>query len=187
MEMRGKIIGTVILALLVAGIGCKGKEPPRPKGEEKKVVRVVRVERREIREGVDFVANLEPRRQAQVIPKVSGIIERFYVREGDRVKKGQVLFELEKEDFLLALRQAEATLKEAKASYRQASRDFVRFRELREKNVVSQKEYEEVEVQRDLAHARLEQAQVALEQAKRNLEETVVRAPFSGVVTKRFK
>lgn len=179
----------VLLLLLLAWAfgGCKPEEPPRPKEGGGRTVKVVKAEVREIRDVVEFVANLEALRQALVIPKVSGVIERLRVREGDRVREGEVLFELEKGDFLLAVRQAEAALKEAEAAHEQASRDFSRFEALRGKQVISQREYEQARVQRDLALARLEQARVALEQARRNLEETVIRAPFAGVVTQRFK
>lgn len=183
-----KFKGLLFLVVLTMALGgCKKKEPPRPEGTGKRTVRVVKAEVKEVQEIAEFVANLEAQRQALVIPKVSGVIEKLRVREGDRVKEGDVLFELEKEDFVLAVMQAEAALKEAEAAYEQASRDFARFEALRAQQVVSEREYEQARVQRDLARARLEQARVALEQARRNLEETVVRAPFGGVVTQRFK
>lgn len=169
-------------------LGC-GKDtpkgPPRPEGP--RPVEVFTVRRQKVLKVLDFIATLEPRQEALIVPKVSGLIERMYVQEGDLVKKGQVLAEIEKADYELALRQASASLREAEVSYEQAKRDFERYKELLESRVISQREFEGVKVQYELAAVRLERARAAYEEARKAYEETTVKAPFSGVVTEKLK
>lgn len=183
--MRGLSV-LLISAFMFLGCGKDApKGPPRPEGP--RPVKVFTVKRQKVLKVVDFTATLEPRQEALIVPKVSGLIERMYVQEGDWVSKGQVLAEIEKADYELALRQASASLKEAEVSYEQARRDYERYKELLESRVISQREFEGVKVQYELASVRLERARAAYEEARKAFEETTVRAPFSGVVTQRLK
>lgn len=176
----------LLLSLLLVSCGKDApKGPSRMEGP--RPVKVFTVKRERVPQLLEFTATLEPRQEALIVPRVSGLIERVYVREGDWVKKGQVLAQIEKTDFELALRQALASLKEAEISYEQAKRDFDRYKELLEGRVISQREFEGVKVQYELASARLERAKASYEEAKRALEETTIRAPFSGVVTEKLK
>ena len=90
---RGGIVFLFLLSLFVGS--CKREEGERAK----EPFRGVNVEVREVRRGnipdvVTFVANLEPRQRTAIIPKVSGLIEKIYVREGDYVRKGDLLVSL---------------------------------------------------------------------------------------------
>lgn len=183
--MRG-CLAFLIPVLVLLGCGRDApKGPPRPEGP--RPVEVFTVKRQKVLEVVDFTATLEPRQEALIVPRVSGLIERIYVQEGDWVRKGQALAEIEKADYELALRQASASLREAEVSYEQSRRDYERYKELFESRVISQREFEGVRVQYELASVRLERARAAYEEARKAYEETTVRAPFSGVVTERLK
>jgi len=103
------------------------------------------VRKESIPDVVTFVANLESRQRTTIIPKVSGLIEKIYVREGEYVRKGDLLVKLEQKDYLVALQKAEAVLEEAEANLEQASKDWRRFSELFKRRVISKQEYEESE------------------------------------------
>lgn len=184
---RGGIVFLFLVLSLFVG-SCKREEGERAKEPFRGVnVEVREVRRESIPDVVTFVANLEPRQRTAIIPKVSGLIEKIYVREGDYVRKGDLLVKLEQKDYLVALQKAEAALEEAEANLEQASRDWRRFSELFKRRVISKQEYEESETRRKLALARFKSAQAALQDAKNHLEETMVKAPFAGFVTGKFK
>ncbi len=195
--MRAKLL--ISLAILLAFTACKKKEAPRAE-VERVPVEVTKVKRATISRKIEAVGNVVPRRAVIINPKVSGKIEAIYVDEGDRVKKGQEIVRLEQTDFLLAVQRAEAVLESARAALRQAEvhyenteKDYRRFKALFEKKVISQQEFDHIDAayrgaraQLALARARVKEAEVALENAKVQLRDTVIRAPFDGYVTARF-
>ncbi|MBW2040249.1 MAG: efflux RND transporter periplasmic adaptor subunit [Deltaproteobacteria bacterium] len=148
---------------------------------------MMEVKKERIPDVVTFVGELEPSKRATITAKVSGLIEKIYVREGDDVKKGGVLARIEQDDYTTALQAAEAALAEATAHLEQAERDHKRFSELIEKKVIAQQRYEEVRTAYELAQARHQSAQAALRNARIQLDNTLIKAPFSGFITARFK
>ncbi len=109
--------------------------------------------------------------QTTVSAQTSGRITEVMVDVDDYVNKGDVILRLRDKEQRAALKAAEARAEEAKAA-------FTRMQELLQKKLVSQAEY-------DKAQAGLKAANAASEQAQEQLEYTVVRAPYSGIVVKR--
>ncbi len=111
-------------------------------------------------------------RRAILSFKVSGPLVYLPVKEGDFVKKGQVIAQIDKRDFQTAVEAAYARC-------RQAEEQFRRYKELYAKNQVSKADFDRYRAARDVAKAQLEDAINAL-------KDTTLRAPFSGVIAKRF-
>lgn len=179
-----------IALLFFVLLGCNRSGESKGQGERRTPtlkVEVVEVQKERIPHMVTFVGELEPRKRATITAKVSGLIEHLYVREGNYVEKGEVLAKIEQDDYTIALQAAEAALAEATAHLEQAERDSRRFSELIEKKVISQQRYEEVNTAYKLAQARYQSAQAALENARNQLDNTIIKAPFSGFVTARLK
>jgi HlyD family secretion protein len=169
------------------------------------------VERGDLHETIVASGTMEPLVRVPVIAEVSGIIAAVHVEEGDRVERGQPLFELDRERLEARVneRRAELELRQANARYDlvgraeaerdRVKRDWKRIRELRERNVASQAELDDIEhaarvAEIDLrdAHAEragrraaVEQVREMLRQAERDLANAVVRAPIEGVVIQR--
>jgi len=119
-------------------------------------------------------------------PRVDGIIAEVFVQVGDRVRTGDPLFRTRQVDYRLRLQSATSSLALARAEATQVRRDLDRVRALRRKAVVSVEQLEAAETRRQIAAARVQTSQTALEQAEQNLEDTVVKAPYDGVITKRL-
>ena len=117
-----------------------------------------------------FQAQASGSRSVEVRARVQGIIEKRLYNEGDFVKAGQQLFQLERDQY-------EAQMQQAQAQYVNAEREWRRIRPLYEKNAVSQKD-------RDAALASYDSAKAALRQAKINLDYCQVVAPVSGYSSK---
>jgi len=135
-------------------------------------------------------------RQAAIASKGTGRMEYLGVEEGDAVKKGQIIAQLEHDDMDAALRQAEANLSVAKATLLQNQADlneaelnFNRQKDLLEKGLISKSEFDIAEARFKSAHARVEAAKAQIELAEAsvvaaevNVENTRIRAPFDGTV-----
>ena len=117
-----------------------------------------------------FQAQASGSRSVEVRARVQGIIEKRLYTEGDYVKEGQVLFEIERDTY-------EAQMQQAQAQFHNAEREWHRVRPLYEKNAVSQKE-------RDAARAAYDTSRAALRTARINLDYCKVVSPVSGYSSK---
>jgi HlyD family secretion protein len=198
------LVFAVVFSGLTAGMG--------PETDESGVAyQTQTVERGALRETVVAAGTMEPLVRVPVISEVSGIILRVHVEAGDRVKRGQPLFELDRErlEARVAERRAELQLREAQGRYdlvgraeadlAQARRDHARIERLKERDVLAEQELESsqhalrlAEISLNDAHAEaaaraasVAQAGESLRQALRDLENAIVRAPIDGIVIER--
>lgn len=139
---------------------------------------------------------VKTRRRASLSPEMGGRVAQLAVRKGDAVKTGQLLLRLADSDLSARVRLEERSLDVARASEReacqrltQAQRELARATRLSDERIVSREMTERVESDRDLAiaaceafRARVLQTGASLDFARAQLEKTVLRAPFAGVV-----
>lgn len=119
-----------------------------------------------------FSSNLETEEMADIYSRIQGLVEKINVEEGDYVKKGQVLMELEADEHGLAE-------EKARINYQNQEKGFQRAKEMFTKKLLSNEEY-------DQAKFALDAARIEWEQAKLNLEYTRITAPISGVIGERL-
>ena len=119
-----------------------------------------------------FPAEVDAIQKADISFRVSGRIQKIYVKEGDQVKKGQLLAELDPTDF-------EITLKDREASYKTAKANYDRAKELVEKDAISRVEHDNI-------RAQYHTAQANLNSAKQDLVYTKLKADFDGYIAKRY-
>ena len=115
-----------------------------------------------------------------------GVVEIIHVRVGDRVTKGQALFQTRRVDYEQQLSEAEAQLAIALAESANAENAFERYSALVDDGSVSRAAYDDVQTAFQIAASQvaLRRTQVAV--ARQALEDTTVRAPFNGAVTARY-
>ncbi|UCC71921.1 MAG: efflux RND transporter periplasmic adaptor subunit [Gemmatimonadota bacterium] len=149
--------------------------------------------------GVTANGYVVARTQASVSSKITGRLVYLGVEEGSVVEAGEVIGRLESADYeaVLAQRQAElltarAGLAEAEAERDQLRRDVIRTRDLQERGLASDQETEQAEAQLSTAEARVNRyraqvraAEAGVGVAQANLENTYIRAPFSGTVLRK--
>jgi HlyD family secretion protein len=117
--------------------------------------------------------------------QVSGIIARLHADFNSRVKKGQLLAELDPTPFQEALDQQRANLLKAKSDLALAEVNLGRQKKLRDLQLIAASDYDTVKAQRDDAAAVVKQVSAALKQAETNLSYTQIKAPIDGVVVDR--
>ena len=165
------------LGAAAAASGCGGKRvpatPPVP-------VSVAKAELRDVPYEIVATGTVEPRQTVSVQSQVAGILTRVAFREGSEVTEGQVLFQIDPRPFRAALEQARANLSRDKAQLENAQQEAERYRELVQKDYVTQADYD---ARRSTAEASLSVVRAdsaAAENARLNLEYTTIRAPIAG-------
>jgi membrane fusion protein (multidrug efflux system) len=130
----------------------------------------------------EYVGTTEAVEQVEIRPRVSGLLEQRLATEGQRVRKGQPLFRIDRQPFIDAEQQARAALAQAEASAGQAERDYQRAQSLAASDALSQQELDATLTRRDSGVAAVQAARAALSTAQLNLGYTVVSSPIDGLL-----
>ena len=134
--------------------------------------------------GKTFIARVEAINAADVIPEVSGSIDKVLFQDGSFVQEGDVLFVIDQSRYEAAVSSAEATLERAKAVLKQVQSDYHRQKSLYKENMLSKADLELAESALATAQANVKAAQASLELAKIDFKDTEVRSPISGYIGK---
>lgn len=129
----------------------------------------------------EYSARLDGQQVVEIRPQVSGLITRICIDEGQKVRKGQVLFVIDQAPYEAALAQAQANVKSAEASLEIARLNLESTRVLREKNVVQDYDLHTAENELALAEAALAQAQAQELAARNDYSYTEVKSPVDGI------
>lgn len=125
---------------------------------------------------------VQPVIKVNISANVAGEIKSLDVREGQKVKKGQLLAQLDKVMYAASVDQARSYYKSAKSAKEVAEKEYQRAKRLYQKNNYSESQYDQAKASFDQASAGLEQAYASLEQAEDNLRKTTLIAPIDGTV-----
>lgn len=132
----------------------------------------------------DYVASIEAVKNVEIRTRVQGYLNKIFVDEGDVVKKGQALFQLEDKEFLIALSKAKANVTKAEAEARTAEVELTRIKGLLAKRVVSSTEEDMAEAKYLAAKAKVEEAIAIQMSAETQLSYTFIRSPFDGLINR---
>lgn len=163
-----------VVAFLAA---CSEKAPPPTPPVP---VTVATAERRPVPFELAATGTVEPLKTVAVQAQVGGTLRRVAFREGEEVKQGQVLFELDARPYRAALDQALAALARDRAQANNAAQQASRYETLAEKQYVTAQQYEEVRTTAAATQANLAGSQAAVEEARLNLQYATIRAPITG-------
>jgi len=184
--MKVKILIPTLLGVFL--FSCQPSDPAaesQVSGEESfgaAPVKVYEVQRMRISEKLYYTGLIEAWKEISISPDVGGKIAAIHVEEGDRVQNGQLLAEMDTRTVLLQLDQAKAGVAVAEANYQDAQRNKERMERLSKENAVSEQQYEKIMLAFDAADAQLQQAKAALNLAQHQLDVSLMKAPFSGII-----
>ena len=172
-----------IASVFLAGCSDDSKKAAAPAAPPPSVT-VAKVVSQDIRQSARFVGQVAAIDQVDLIARVSGFLETKAVADGSVVKKGDLLFTIEKAQYEAALAKAKADLASAQANAALKSADEKRDRDLRDKGHLSEAAYEATLAQKQQAEASVQSAQATVQDAELNLSYTDISAPFAGQLGK---
>jgi RND family efflux transporter MFP subunit len=161
------------------------KKPKGPEVYELAAADVAAIGARALSLSLPLSGSLAPISQATIKSKVSGEVREAAVREGMAVTQGQVLARLDQADLQARLTQQQAMLDEAQAKLALASRNHANSQALLKQNYISSTSYDTTANGVELARANVKSASAMVDLARIALNDSVIRAPMSGVVSKR--
>ena len=189
---RFLLAGTVV-AVLVAGAlaayfstDIRAKESGKGSGKAPPAVpvTVASVMQQSVPFKLQAIGNVEAFQTVAIKARVDGQIVTVNFREGQAVRKGEVLFRIDPRPYEAALRQAEANALRDRAARDQARSQEKRYQELLQKNFVSKEAYAQIRTNAETAEASGKATQAALENARLNLEYCTILSPLDGYVGK---
>ena len=170
-------------AVLATAMFVTACSKPAPSEEPVRAVKVSTVGVASIQSGAEFSGEVRPRIESRLGFRVAGKLVRRPVELGQTVKAGQVLAQLDPQDYKLATEAARAQVAAAATNRDLAAADFKRFKELRDQNFISGAELERRETTLKAAQAQLDQAQAQLNSQGNQASYTTLVADMAGVVT----
>lgn len=146
-------------------------------------VQVEKAKRGDITQVVSASGKIQPEVEVKISANISAEIIGLYVKEGDQVRKGQLLVELDSTKYRVAVERAGSNKKSREASLLKARSENKRASDLYRQNLTSLAELENAEANLKLAESQLEQAEADLKQAVDDLTKTKLYSPLNGTVT----
>lgn len=178
----------LLLPFLVALTACGERTEVQANIAEKQVksVKYIETEFANHQQTRQFGGEVKSATTSPLSFKVGGTIEVLHVKKGQRVEKGDIIAELDKEEFALALAKARASLGSATAAHVQAKDQYERANKLKEKGFVSDSELFSIKADLDAKAQQVNVAITDVNNAELSLARTALYAPFSGQVSAVF-
>lgn len=133
-----------------------------------------------VSQSFEFVGRIKAIEKVELRARVEGFLEKVLFKEGEDVTAGELLYQIEKVQFLTAMDQAKANVAVAEAALTNAKVEYERSTELVKRNFTPQSQVDANKAALDTATGRVMQAKAALTQAQVNLDYTDIRAPIDG-------
>ncbi len=179
--MKSKVIWVVVI--VVAAVGLYLAINGRKKPEEK--YRTAAVDQGDITQSVAATGALSAVTTVQVGSQVSGIIAKLYADFNSKVKKGDLLAELDETPFKEKIAQNSAALDKARVEMRNAEISLRRQKTLQQQGLAPQADVDQAQANYDAGRASVAQAEATLNQARTDLRNSRIKAPIDGVVVSR--
>lgn len=174
------VIGiAVILAVYWFVTREKETEPEAP------IVSVTPAQQQDVEIYGEYVGRIRAQQFVEVRARVEGFLEQMLFAEGTYVKRNQVLFVINQDQYRAKVDKVSAQLKKDEAQARKAERDLERIRPLYEQNAASQLDLDNAIAAYETAVASVGMSQADLDQAEQELGYTIVRSPISGQISER--
>lgn len=179
---RGLPLAALALSALIAAAiaACSSEAAPAAAMPPPPEVGVARVLSRSIKQWDDFTGRVAAVETVELRPRVSGYVERVAYREGDDVRKGQLLFLIDQRPYRAALARAEADLERARSEARLARSQDARAQTLIDVKAISREEFDTRKAATAQSAAGVHAAEAAVAAARLDLQFTEVRSPISG-------
>ncbi len=187
MKLRAIVLLIVPVLLLVIS-GCEKEHMDGAMQTARSVsVQLQTVGYEDVAETYTTSATFVSDERVEIASRISGFIRDLSVREGEAVKKGQVIVSIDPTEAQSSIDEAKARLTQAKRKAAEAEAEYQRYRNLFEQQLVAEQAFHKIELQHQLAQEDLRVAQSALDQARSLLEYARIKSPVNGIVVEKYK
>ncbi len=177
-----RVLSAVGVMAMVLVLAACGKDEQKASGRRSAPVSVAKAESGSIPVQIRGVGNVEPYQSAAVRTMVAGQIMEQRVRDGQEVAAGDVLFVLDTRTFVASVKDAQARFERDTAQLKKAEDDLARYTNLKQKDVVSQQQFDQAQTEAKSLRAAIKLSEAQIDQAKLQLEYGTIKAPFAGRV-----
>jgi RND family efflux transporter MFP subunit len=168
----------------LAASGCDGDESHAASAPPPPAVTVATPVTREVTDFNEYTGKLMAADEVEIRAKVRGYLESIGFKDGDEVKKGQLLFQIDPRPFDAAVEAAEGRVAQVKAEQSRADADVKRYKDLVPKGAATQQDLDKAIAQLGVASAGIQSAEAELKEAKLNQEYAKLSAPIDGMASK---
>ncbi len=187
MYFNKRIFRSFIAVTAILMVSCTGKNENQSKAADGKPIAVtVGTPSNGTTNSISISGRVEAAQSANISTRMMGYITKVYVKAGDKVQKGQLLFSVNNTDIIAKRSQVDAAVSQAEAAYGSALKDFDRFTTLFKQQSASAKELDNATLQYQSAKATMDAAKQMRNEVNAQLSYSDVTAPFNGVVTQKL-
>ncbi|ALJ00033.1 efflux RND transporter periplasmic adaptor subunit [Rufibacter tibetensis] len=129
-----------------------------------------------------YPGTVVPLNEVELRPQVSGYITQIYVKDGQRVSKGQKIYEIDRTKYMAAYRQAQANVRSAQANLNRVQKDLERYENLAKQDAIARQRVDYARADVETARAQVAVARAQVSSASTDLGYSVINAPFSGTI-----
>ncbi|MEC4747258.1 efflux RND transporter periplasmic adaptor subunit [Methylomicrobium sp. Wu6] len=184
---HARLVALAVIALAVVS-GCKNTDAPggKPPQGPPPDIKIAQPLSQNVTEWDEYTGRIEAVNSVEIRARVSGYLDKFNFKAGERVKKGDLLFVIDPRPFKAQLNYAAAELERVKSRRELAANDLLRSENLFKVKAISKEEYDARQKGLREASAAVESAAANVETARLNLEFTQVRAPIDGRIEREL-
>ena len=175
--------------LFLAGIvmpGCDQGESDSAENSGSIPVEVMKIKLGDVIQSIFYNGDINAEVEVNVFSKIPDRIDKYFVDDGDYIRKGEAIAHIVATTIEQAVRQAEAGVIAAKAQEANLLVEYERAQRLNRENVMSQQQYDLIKTQYEATKAQLEQAEAILASSGSQLKDATVTAPISGIIGKKY-
>lgn len=166
----------IYLAFLLTFAGCNRSEPMKPMMKAPEVL-VTSAITEQVTDFEDFTGHTESRNMVEIKARVTGHLEMVHFKDGQTVKEGDPLFDIDARPFQVELQRAEAAVTQSEVRFKRLDVDFTRATLLRQSKSITQEDFDKAKADRNDAEAAIAVAKADRAKAKLNLEYTKITVP----------
>lgn len=180
------ILLAIIIALIIGRLAISNMDRTKEQNQKKSAMTpsatVEEVGTANIQREFIATARVTAKYRVNVLARISGYLTKSYFKEGDSVKAGQVLFEIEPQQYQYAANKARADLDTTISQAEYYQKQLIRYEELVKNDYVAKADYDNILAQQKSYNASVESAESAYRDAQRNLGYTHIKSPVDGRV-----
>jgi len=178
---RGRFLGLLAVFAILSLASCSSKTGGTSvRSSQGAPVSVANAVAKDMPLQIKVIGSIQAYSFVQLKAQVSGPLSGVFFREGQDVKKGDVLFKIDPRPFEIALRQEEAVLAKARAQLRNANDEVARFTDLAGKEYVTKERYDQIRVNADVLKATVQGDEAAVANARLQLDYCTIASPIDG-------